>query len=139
MKQLVGIFMASFALLFSMTIVPSFAHPDSENTTLIPLDGTIGIEKTILTMNIPLDNALPWGFVEGKISNHVSDYPVIIQMYKYGEAAHFAQTDVEEDGSYEYRFRVLDVNSESTIKIFHGDYTIKIFKVVYLNSNSALI
>ena len=80
------------------------------------------------------DNILPWGFVEGKIQNHVSDYPVIIQIYdSEGDAVHFAQTNVEDDGSYEYRFRVLSINDNQVIKIFEGDYSVKIFKVIYLN------
>ena len=80
------------------------------------------------------DNILPWGFVEGKILNHVSDYPVIIQIYdSEGDSVHFAQTNVEDDGSYEYRFRVLGINDNQVIKIFEGDYSVKIFKVIYLN------
>ena len=34
-------------------------------------------------------------------------YPVIIQIFKNNDAVHFAQTSVEKDGDYEYRFRVL--------------------------------
>jgi len=33
-------------------------------------------------MNILQNNNLPWGFVEGTIENHVSDYPVIIQIFE---------------------------------------------------------
>lgn len=95
-------------------------------------------------MNIPENNSLPWGFVEGKISNHVEGYPVIIQIYdNNGQnipgnnigAVHFAQTEVDDNGSYEYQFRVKDVKEGQTIDIFSGDYTVKIFKVVYLNSD----
>ncbi len=90
-----------------------------------------------MTLHASSDNTLPWGFVEGKIINHVSDYPVIIQIYDdKGEAIHFAQTNVEEDGSYEYRFRVLSMDNGEMIKIFEGDYTVNIFKVVYLNPDS---
>ena len=46
------------------------------------------------------------------------------------------KSTVEKDGSYEYRFRVLNSDSESTTKIFEGDYSVKIFKVVYLNQNN---
>jgi len=115
--------------------IPSFAQTQT-HSELIPIDGALGLEKTILTMNIPTDNTLPWGYVEGTIANHASGYPVIIQMYKDGEAAHFAQTSVNEDGSYEYKFRVLDVNNDRTIKLFTGEYTVKIFKVIYLNPDS---
>lgn len=113
-------------------------HSHQPNTEIIPLDGEIGIEKTIIQFHASEDNTLPWGFVEGKIANHVGNYPVIIQIYdEQGEAYHFAQTEVEEDGSYEYKFRVRNVNNGEVINIFEGDYFVKIFKVVFLESNSA--
>lgn len=115
-------------------------HTHQPQTEIIPLNGEIGIEKTILSLHAPSDNTLPWGFVEGKIVNHVSEYPVIIQIYDDdGEATHFAQTDVADDGSYQYRFRVLNVDNGEVTKIFEGHYLVKIFKVVYLNSNSGQV
>ena len=118
-----------------MSTSTSFADEQESQTEIIPIDGTIGIEKTTVSLFASSDNILPWGFVEGKIPNHVSDYPVIIQIYdSEGDAVHFAQTNVEDDGSYEYRFRVLSINDNQVIKIFEGDYSVKIFKVIYLNS-----
>ena len=120
-----------------MSTSTSFASDELSTTEIIPIDGSIGIEKTVVSLYAAPENVLPWGFVEGKIDNHVSEYPVIIQIYDdKGEAIHFAQTDVEQDGSYEYRFRVLSVDDGQTIKIFEGDYTVNIFKVIYLNPNS---
>ncbi len=117
-----------------MSTSTSFADEQESQTEIISIDGTIGIEKTTMSLFAPSDNILPWGFVEGKIQNHVSDYPVIIQIYdSEGDAVHFAQTNVEDDGSYEYRFRVLSINDNQVIKIFEGDYSVKIFKVIYLN------
>ena len=126
-------------------LVDGHPHPDTASidththepqTEIIPLDGTIGIEKTILLMNAPIDNTLPWGFVEGKIANNVPDYPVIIQIYDSdGDAFHFAQTDVQGDGTYEYKFRVRNVENGQAINIFEGDYAVNIFKVVYLTSD----
>jgi len=117
-----------------MSSSTSFAAEQESQTEIISIDGTIGIEKTTLSWYASHDNTLPWGFVEGKIPNHVSDYPVIIQIYdSEGDAVHFAQTNVEDDGSYEYRFRVLSINDNQVIKIFEGDYSVKIFKVIYLN------
>ncbi|MGI0003694.1 MAG: hypothetical protein ACREAX_00205 [Candidatus Nitrosotenuis sp.] len=101
-------------------------------TTVTPLDSSTGLEKTIVPFSAPKNNKLPWGFVEGKIANPAEGYPVIIQIYKNGEAVHFAQTDVKNDGSYEYKFRVRDVTNDKVTRIFDGDYTVKIFKVVYL-------
>jgi hypothetical protein len=117
-----------------MSTSTSFADEQESQTEIISIDGTIGIEKTTMSLFASSDNILPWGFVEGKILNHVSDYPVIIQIYdSEGDAVHFAQTNVEDDGSYEYRFRVLSINDNQIIKIFEGDYSVKIFKVIYLN------
>ena len=117
-----------------MSTSTSFADEQESQTEITSIDGTIGIEKTTVSLFASSDNILPWGFVEGKILNHVSDYPVIIQIYdSEGDAVHFAQTNVEDDGSYEYRFRVLSINDNQVIKIFEGDYSVKIFKVIYLN------
>jgi len=125
----------------------SFAQPIESQTVLTPINDSIGVEKTTLPMYISEDNNLPWGFIEGKISNHVDGYPVIIQIFDIDEiiagnnvgAIHFAQTPVNEDGSYEYRFRVFDSNNENLTKIFDGNYTVKIFKVVHLYSSSDVI
>ena len=117
-----------------MSSSTSFADEQESQTEIISIDGTIGIEKTTMSLFAPSDNTLPWGFVEGKIPNHVSDYPVIIQIYdSEGDAVHSAQTNVDDDGSYEYRFRVLSINDNQVTKIFEGDYSVKIFKVIYLN------
>ena len=61
---------------------------------------------------------MPWGIVEGKIANCTSEYPVIIQMFTEGEATHFAQTNVNGDGTYEYKFRVRIVDDGHTLMHF---------------------
>jgi hypothetical protein len=125
------------------------AHPNTDKvqidfnthepqTKYFPIDGIIGIEKTTMMFHAPEDNILPWGFVEGKIENPVAGYPVVIQIYKEGEAVHFAQTNVNENGNYEYKFRVLNVDEDKTTKIFSGDYNVSIFKVVYLDQNNLI-
>ena len=116
----------------------SFAETVDTQTTVTPIDSSIGLEKTIVPFHAPKENKLPWGFVEGKIASPVDGYPVIIQIYKNGEAVHFAQTDVKKDGSYEYKFRVRDVTNGLVTKIFDGDYTVKIFKVVHLDKSTTL-
>lgn len=137
------------SILFTTVIsnTNSFAEPIESQTEITPINNSMGIEKTILQMHISKDNKLPWGFVEGKISNPVAGYPVIIQIFDNDEiitgnsvgAVHFAQTPVNEDGSYEYKFRVLDSDQGKIMKIFDGSYTIKIFKVVYLHPNLDVI
>jgi len=131
------------SVLFSTIMINanSFAEPIDSQTMITPINASIGIEKTTLQMFVSKDNKLPWGFVEGKISNHVAGHPVIIQIYDNDDiiagnsvgAVQFAQIPVNEDGSYEYKFRVLDSNQEKTTRIFDGGYTVKIFKVVYLH------
>ena len=136
---------SALLVLFAVAIVSSsvsaFAHPHSgtlmiydhtheSQTEIIPLDATIGLEKTTLFFHASNDNVLPWGYVEGKIANPVSEYPVIIQMFTEGEATHFAQTNVNEDGTYEYKFRVRSVDNGEIINAFLGDYTVVIYKVV---------
>jgi hypothetical protein len=135
--------LAASLLLTGFSNVNSFAEPIDYQTEIIPISSSIGLETSIIQMNIPEDNQLPWGFVEGKIQNHVSDFPVIIQIFDNDEsvtgnndgAVHFAQTPVNDDGSYEYKFRVLNSSQGQTETFFDGSYTVKIFKVVYLYSN----
>ena len=137
----------TFLLTFS--IDSAFAHPHSgqvlinghthePQTEITPLTGMIGLEKSTIFFHSSEDNTLPWAYVEGNIANHVEGYPVIIQIFKNNDAVHFAQTNVEEDGDYEYKFRVLNSDNDNTTKIFDGDYLVKIFKVVYLNQESVI-
>ena len=136
----------TLTVLLSFSVDSAFAHPHpgqitinghthEPQTEITPLNGMIGLEKSTVFFHAPETNSLPWGFVEGKIANHVEGYPVIIQIFKSNDAVHFAQTNVEKDGTYEYKFRVLNSDNDSTTKIFEGDYSVKIFKVVYLNQN----
>jgi hypothetical protein len=144
-----------FSSILALTIVLSFcvdsafAHPHSGNilinnhthqpqTEIIPINSMIGLEKSTVFFHTPQGNTLPWGFVEGRVANHVEGYPVIIQIFKNNHAVHFAQTNIGEDGVYEYKFRVLNYDNNNTTKIFEGDYSVKIFKVVYLNQKNLI-
>ncbi len=120
----------AFALIMT-TVSSAFAE-----TSLTPINSSIGIEKTITPFSVSKNNKLPWGFVEGKVANPVEGNPVIIQIFKNGEAIHFAQTTLKDDGTYEYKFRVRDVTDGKVTKVFDGDYLVKIFKVVYLPNNA---
>lgn len=139
-QKILGSSLFAVILLSSLSISSISAESQTE---IIPLDATIGLEKTTLTLNVPENNQLPWAFVEGKISNPVTEYPVIIQIYDNNAsingnnvgAVHFAQTEINSDGSYEHKFRVADIAKGKLVNIFEGDYTVKIFKVVYINSN----
>ena len=133
----------SLTLLLTFSIDTAFAHPHSgqvlinghtheSQTEIVPLGGNIALEKSSLFFHSPEENSLPWAFVEGNIANHVEGYPVIIQIFKENDAVHFAQTDVSSNGNYEYKFRVLNSENGVSSKIFYGDYSVKIFKVVYM-------
>jgi len=118
--------------------IPIDGHIHEPQTEIIPLNGLIGLEKTIVFFHTPNENSLPWAFVEGTIANHVEGYPVIIQIFKDNNAVHFAQTNVDSNGQYEYKFRVLDSENGNTNKIFDGNYSVTIFKVVYLNQENLI-
>ena len=131
-----------FAVLAASFVMPAYAYmyaaQDATTSNILPqtqyisIDGIIGLEKTTLSFHSPTSNDLPWGFVEGNITNHVSGHPVIIQFFRDGQAVHFAQVDVSDTGAYEYKFRILDYIDGQTINVFEGDYTVIIFKTVYL-------
>ncbi len=142
-----GILALTFIL--GLSIDSSFAHPHpghvlinghthEPQTEIIPLSGNIVLEKSTIFFHTPEENTLPWAFVEGNIVDHVEGYPVIIQIFKENDAVHFAQTNVEQDGDYEYKFRVLNSENGVTSKIFDGDYLVKIFKVVYINHENLI-
>ena len=130
---------ASIMTIFGVIAIPGSisAETNQESITVSPINEEISLEKTVTIMTIPHDNTLPWGSVIGAPSDYVERYPVIIQFYKGEDPVHFAQVDVKGDGSYEYKFRVRDVdsNSEEIINVFEGQYTVKIFKVIP-NQNS---
>ena len=139
----------TMTILLSFSVDSAFAHPHHGNilinnhtheplTEITPINSMIGLEKSTVFFHTPSGNTLPWGFVEGKVANHVEGYPVIIQIFKNNDAVHFAQTTIGEDGVYEYKFRILNSDKNHTTKIFEGDYSVKIFKVVYLNQENMI-
>ena len=141
MKSIIGLGLAALTALLMMFPNPTSSVSEEFNLEhkLIADDQSIVLEKKTVQMHIPIDNNLPWGFVEGKVVNPVEGYPVIIQIYKDDKPVHFAQTDVNEDGSYEYRFRVRNVDGDQVINIFEGDYTVKIFKTVYATPHASVV
>jgi len=101
-------------------------------TTITPINEEISIKKTVIPMNIPEDNLFPWGAVRGQASEFAERYPVIIQIYKGDDPVHFAQVDVKGDGSFEYKFRIrnIDTSTGEATNIFQGKYTVNIFRVI---------
>ena len=130
MKLELVIISGLFMLMSTIMISPTFADQTSQ---VIVENDDFKLLKTTIPMYIPSDNTLPWGAVYGKIKDHVDGYPVIIQIYKNGDPVHFAQTDVSDDGSYEYKFRIRSVDGDTVINVFEGDYDVKIFQTVKTN------
>jgi len=123
--------MFSVVMLFATLTSDSFA----ETQTTVPLDEEVSLQKTTTMMSVPLDNTFPWGTVRGTIDDPAQGYPVIIQFFNEesgDEPMHVEQVDVKGDDTYEYKFRMRDVDLQSgqVTTIFEGDYAVKIFKVV---------
>jgi len=125
---------ASIMTVFGVMMIPDdiSAETNQNSITVTPINEKISLQETVTTMSIPQDNKLPWGAVKGAASDYVERYPVIIQIYKGEDPVHFSQVDVNGDGSYEYKFRIrnLDLNTGEFVNIFEGDYTVKIFRVI---------
>ena len=135
MKTKIGIFAGLFVLVAMIGMSPSFA--DSNTTVLSTTDG-IQLTKTVVSMSISSDNAMPWGFVEGTVENYAEEHPVIIQIYQNDEPVHFAQTDVNEDGTYEYKFRARNLDGDNVVNVYEGDYEVKIFKSVQITGKNLI-
>ena len=132
---------ASIAAIAGIMAIPNEIHAEQyqNNITVVPINEEISLQKTVTTMSVPENNQLPWATVKGPASDHAERYPVIIQFYKGEDPVHVAQVNVKGDGSYEYQFRVrnLDLNTGEFVNVFQGDYTVKIFKVIP-NTNTLL-
>jgi len=122
---------ASVIALASVMMIPD-TFAELNHITVTPINEKISLEETITTMYVPEDNRLPWGTVKGEAGDIAERYPVIIQFYKGEDPVHFAQVNAKGDGSYEYKFRVRNVDLETgeAINIFEGAYTVKIYKVI---------
>ena len=129
MKSTLVIISSLLVLASTIMLSPTFADQTNE---IISNDNNIQLVKTTTSMHIPSDNMLPWASVRGTIENHAYDHPVIIQIYQNGDAIHFAQTNVNDDGSYEYKFRVRSVDGNNVVNVFEGDYEVRIFKTIDL-------
>ncbi len=129
---------ASIMTVFGVMTIPGEISAESNQITVIPINEKISLEKTITTMNIPQNNQIPWGTVRGEASEVAERYPIIIQFYKGEDPVHFAQVDAKGDGSYEYKFRVrnIDSNTGEIVNVFEGDYTVKIYKVIPNSNNT---
>jgi len=131
-KKISLLAMTSIIALLSIMIIPNTASALTNEITVTPINEKVSLETTITTLTVPENNTLPWGAVYGSASDVAERYPVIIQFYKGDEAVHIAQIDTKGDGSYEYKFRVRNIDTQTGefTDIFQGEYTVKIFKVI---------
>jgi len=121
------------SILFALAVLIYPADATAENaTTITPLNDKVSLKKVVIPMNIPEENTFPWGSVRGQASEFAERYPVIIQIYKGEDPVHFAQVDVKGDGSFEYKFRIrnVDANTGEATNIFEGLYTVNVFRVI---------
>ena len=123
---------ASIMTVFGIMTIPGNVSAESNQITVSPINAEVSLEKTTTTMSVPQDNTLPWGTIRGEASDVAERYPIIIQFYQGEDPVHFAQVDTKGDGSYEYKFRVrnLDSNTGEFVNVFQGDYTVQIYKVI---------
>ena len=135
MKTKIGIFAGLFVLVAMIGMSPSFAD---SNTTVLSTNDGVQLTKTVVPMSISSDNTMPWAFVEGSIENHAEGYPVIVQIYQNDEPVHFAQTNVNEDGTYEYKFRARSIDGSNVINVFEGNYEVKIFKSIQITGKNLI-
>ena len=135
MKTKIGIFAGLFVLAAMIGMSPSFAD---SNTTILSTNNGIQLTETVVAMSVSPDNTLPWAFVEGIVENHAEGYPVIVQIYQNDEPIHFAQTDVNEDGTYVYKFRARNIDGDTVVNVYEGDYEVKIFKSVQITGQNLI-
>ena len=135
MKTKIGIFAGLFVLVAMIGMSPSFAD---STTNVISTNNGVQLTQTNVPMIIPSDNTMSWGFVEGTVENHAEGYPVIVQIYQNDEPVHFAQTDVNEDGTYEYKFRARNIDGDNIVNVYEGDYEVKIFKSIQITGKNLI-
>ena len=135
MKIKIGIFASLFVLVAMIGMSPSFAD---SNTTIISTNDGIQLTKTVVSMSVSPHNTMPLAFVEGVVENHAEGYPVIVQIYQNDEPIHFAQTDVNDDGTYEYKFRARNLDGNNAVNVYEGDYEVKIFKSIQITGKNLI-
>ena len=54
-------------LITGFSTVNSFAEPIDYQTKIISINNFMGLETSIIQINISEENQLPWGFVEGQL------------------------------------------------------------------------
>ena len=104
----------------------------SDSTQNIKINDNTSIKKSTAVLKIPANNTIPWGTITGTVTNPAVGHPVIIQFFKSldDSPVHVAQVNLNDDNTFEYRFRVFSIDDGITTHFFSGDYFIKVFSTV---------
>ena len=129
----------ALATIIALTVIVGLNTPTAiaeTTTTITPINEKISLKKIVISMDIPEDNTFPWGSVRGQASEFAERYPVIIQIFKGEDPVHFAQVDYKGDGSFEYKFRIRNVDADTgdATNLFEGQYIVNIFRVIPNNN-----
>ena len=103
-----------------------------EKTTITPINDETSLKKSVIQITIPEDNISTYCAIRGQASEHIKGYPLIIRVYNNENPVHTAHVDLNDDGSFEYQFKVkkVDNNTGKITKIFQGDFIVDILKVI---------
>jgi hypothetical protein len=112
--------------------MPKIEKNFSDSTKHIKINDNTSIEKSTITLSIPANNTIPWGIIKGAVTDPAVGHPVIIQFFKSldDSPVHVAQVNMNDNNTFEYKFRLLSIDDGITTHFFSGDYFIKIFKTV---------
>ncbi len=101
-------------------------------TTITELNENSIIKTTTAVLSIPENNTHPFGYIQGKVVDAAEGHPVILQIYKSLEEGpiHVAQVELKDDNTFEYSFRILNIDDGITTHLYEGDYFVKVIKVV---------
>ena len=104
-------------------------------TTMTKIDDTLSLKTTITILSIPENNTFPWGVIKGKVNDPAPGHPVIIQFFKSLDESpvHVAQVELNDDDSFEHKFRILSIDEGKVTHYFEGNYYIKVFKTVNIS------
>ena len=102
--------------------------PDSTQKTN---DNTRIAESNII-LKIPANNTTPFGTITGTVDNPATGHPVIIQFFKSIDDPpdHVAQVDLNDDDTFEYKFRLFSIDDGKTTHMFNGEYYVLIFRTI---------
>ncbi len=111
--------------------------PDSTQKT----NDNTSIAKSTILLKIPTNNTIPFGTISGIVNYPTVGHPVIIQFFRSldDSPVHVAQVDLNDDNTFEYKFRLFSIDDGITTHFFSGDYFIKIFATVNAHLINSII